>query len=411
MTFFDDFEIMGIFQIEAFDNTIFGKITYNKYNECRLLIISAAGISLIEKLESVRGILETGEQILLEKCIRTHAHLSGSIQRVEYIITRMFIGKNLDWNELKFNKLAIQYTSLYSWLNPASIKVNSSSNPNYQSTIEFEAPTNIEIMLSNEFTLQINFGFKKSSAIVNKDYTIAQSAATVLVSKKPLRYQSIYNKITYIRNFLIIATGTLVQPKTIHIASSNNEFASTFPAYKIYNDIVEEQDFLKLNFNFSQISNDFDTIIKDWFEFSATHQKSLEIYFQTLLDARWLTVEIRFLRIAQALEAVHRIDVSQKGAFEERLKYVFKNSHNINTSDILEEQFITLVKKIRDYYSHGYIDDYQTDMPNMTNLIKIVERLDLLMYGYIINKLRLPDTLKNSIMKKKIENVQKIKIF
>ena len=324
----------------------------------------------------------------------------------------MFVGVTQYNIDLKFNKIIIPYTSLYTWLAPDTINMRNMPNQSeHKRIIEHISPKSIEVILDDKFTLQINYGYSVPSTAVVKDFIIRQSAAMILISKKPLTFSALYKKANYLRNFLILLTGTKIQPKSIKVAVHGDEAITVFPDQKVYDNVVDEQEFHRLDSNYRQIEENFEEVICNWFKLSEKYRHPFYLYFQTKLEQHMLTLEIEFLRIVQALETSHRIEVSPTGTLEERLKHIFKNSHNISNSGIPQNEFIEKVVKIRHYYAHGFIQDLEKNMPDGPEFVQITSRLDLLMYGYIIGKLKIPDELKNSIMQKKTEDVQEIKTY
>ena len=71
-----------------------GKISYDKYAGIRLLT-TCPPTDLFDRAQESRqvyGTLETGERVLLEKCIPTHMQTTSYSSSVEYRATRMFVG-------------------------------------------------------------------------------------------------------------------------------------------------------------------------------------------------------------------------------------------------------------------------------------------------------------------------------
>ena len=406
-TLLDNFEKTGIWQLDDSENEAYGKIIHDKHDGVKLTIMcSSTNLPRIyREFKHVCGVLETGEQVMLEKCMPITIRSLSRVLNVEYRVTRMFVGNVLPNSDLKFNKISIPYTSLYTWLAHQSMNTEGMFNQSGdKGIIERTQPQDLEIEITNKLALQINYGYSVPHTAVIKDFTIYQSAAMALISKEPLAVNELYKKITYLRNFLMLGTGTNVQPKSIKVAADGTEFVSVFPGYRVYDNVVDEQEFVDLDFNYLQIKENFKEIIRSWFEFSEKYHIPLDLYFRTQLERHLMDLVTIFLRIAQALDASHRIEVSSKGCFKDRLNYIFGHSHNI-LDGIQQEKFVDKVVKIRDYHSHGFIDDFKGDMPDMAEFIEITRKLRLLMYGYIIEKLEIPDAIKDIIVQKAINRL------
>jgi hypothetical protein len=89
-----------------------------------------------------------------------------------------------------------------------------------------------------------------------------------------------------------VGTGS----QTVHI----------FPSWRLYEEIPKIHSH-KMLFLFSDIKDDFENIFKRWRKFWLEFKDIITIYYSTLLDQPFTTVEIQFQRIAQALESYHRL--------------------------------------------------------------------------------------------------------
>ena len=275
-------------------------------------------------------------------------------------------------------------------------------------------PKNLRIKLSDGNFLEINYGHAFNFPIVIKNFTISQSAGVAFESKKLLSLEALYSKILPFCNFLMLATDARIQLKSLKMNNGNCLFV-VFWDRKLYEDIDEEQDILKMNFNYRQIERDFDNIIRHWFEYYAAYKNALDPYFSSKLDGTHLPINITFLRIVQSLEALHRIKNShqikfKKMEFKERLKDLAKESHDIFNSHITPDVFFQQVSDTRNYLSHGYLKNKQGKIPSNAELIKITYILDLLMFVCIIEDSKLPEKLKADVRKNKIKRIHQIKI-
>ena len=413
-TLLDNFEKIGRWKLDDCENEVCGKISHDIHGGTRLLITcSLTNLSHCKQvLNHVYGTLETGERALLEKCMQRHMQSSKHYLTVEYQVTHMFVGDMQHNDDLKFNRISIPYTSLYTWLAPQPINVEEFDEVEFKGIIRYTPSKDIKIELDDEFTLQVSYGRSRTITAVIKDFTIWQSATVTLISKKGLlAFNELYNKAIYFRNFLMLVTGTSVQPKAIKVAADDTKCVSVFSDHRVYDNIVDEQEFDDLHSNYCQMKNFFEETICDWFKFSEKYSPSLDLYFQAKLKHHTLTLENQFLLMTQALEALHNIKFSSDCKLKVQVKYFLANAHKIEDANIAQGDFIKAVVNNRHYYSHGFLKNKKKHMLTPEKFVKMKLELDLLMYGYIIKELKIPDELKDKIMEEEIKHVQEIRTY
>ena len=74
----------------------------------------------LSKIEYVRGILESGERVLLSNCMLVKSYTTNGVCNKLYRVVRMFAGDVNPETDMKGNMISIQYTSLYTWLWPSN---------------------------------------------------------------------------------------------------------------------------------------------------------------------------------------------------------------------------------------------------------------------------------------------------
>lgn len=446
-----NFEKILMCIIPGYENSLCGKITYDVKNGISLQILLPMNefdlsMQIKELYESMRtsnksqrihGILETGEVVSFDIFILVGEHTNQRARVMTFKVISMFIGNDVLDDDMTFNKIIIDYTSLHSWLVPESFKITPERTE--KSKIEFMMkythPENIDIKVNNNVSLQLNYGFSMNYSMVIKNFTMFQSAAAVLISKEMLSIYDLKTQIKYFRNFLMLATDTLIQEKTIQ-AKKNDIDVTVFLDPHFQNDIVNEQDIHDMNFTYNSIKETFATIISDWFTFSKKYEKSLTLYFETLQFQKSYPLEIEFLRIVQSLEAFHRIknpelDTCLKNRFIDLintthtlkiLKYIAdctciftenepnKHERQPNIKKCVKCcKFADDVVTIRNYHSHGYLKDKEKKLPLPVDTMKILDELYLLIFICIVNEMSIPKELKTEIINKKISKKEKIK--
>ncbi len=425
----DTFEKLGVWWPHNAENFVAGRIKYDKgsitlqimmpldpadHMDTLAKILPHANQEntneSLPKLEYVKGILESGEHVLLNNCMFVKSNITNGVYNKFYRVSRMFAGEADPRTDMKSDRIAIRYTSLYTWLWPETIHVKTNPENILEMSFTHMPPKDMRINLSKSNFLEINYGHTRYFPAVIKNFTITQSASVVFESKTPLDLETLYDKILPFRNFLMLATDTRIQLESTHLRADNDFFA-VFQDIKLYEDIDKEQDIDKMNFNYRQIEKNFKNIIRYWFRYHAKYEKALNLYFETKLEEPHLPINITFLRIVQSLEALHRIKNSSRNGLKEKLEDLAKGSHDIFNSHINPNAFFQDVIIARDYFSHGYIKDNQNKMPSDKELIKITRILDLLMFVCIIEDSRLSKKLKREIRQNKIKKTHQIRFY
>ena len=426
----DTFEKLGVWWPHSAKNFVAGRIKYDKGSITLQLMMPLDPADHMDtltkilphtnqektneslpKLEYVKGILESGERVLLNNCMFVGFNITNGVYNKFYRVSRMFAGTVNPKTDMKGDRISIQYTSLYTWLWPKTID-NVKTNPtdNMETSFVHVPPKNLRIKLPAGNFLGINYGHNINFSPVIKNFIISQSASVVFESKTHLDLETLYDKILPFRSFLMLATDTRIQLESTHLRT-DNDFFVVFQDIKLYEDISEEQDIDKMNFHYQQIKKNFENIIRYWFRYYAKYEKALNLYFATKLDEPHLPTNVIFLCIVQSLEALHRIKDSSNMELKKRLEDLAKGSHDIFNSHIKPDAFFQQVIDARHYLSHGYLKNKQNKMPSDKELIKITLILNLLMFVCIIEDSKLPKKLKCKIRENKIKRTHQIRLY
>lgn len=400
ITSYDQYEKIGLWWLpNSEDKRICGKIVYNKGRISLETMFSMTGKEngFSDKLDSQKipvifGILDTGENIRLIDC-RVHQRTNN---KYEHRVLEMFSNTRWDLPPEKFNKLSVEYSSLFEWLGIKTIEVQHDEEKNI---ITHTAPKSIPVKLDDENELSFFIGYSISHHYLPKNYTIPQSASVTLTHNKQISFKILYEKLKYFRHFLMLAVQNPVYPIKIH-ARIDKELEAVFLDQDLGQD---KKDIANHNmlFTFQQIKDNYEKIIQTWYEICAKYDKSLTIFFSNMFHSKFLTLELQFLQMVQSLEAFHRIDNKKDVRLKDRLDELVLpyKDHFINFDTYK-------IEKTRHYYSHGFIEDYtETEILDIQNLYFSTMRMDRLIQICLLDKLPLNQELKNNIITKLMSDV------
>ena len=421
----DSFDIAGYWKFPKSEEHVAGRLSYDGHGELTLVITtfstdqrSMFDVLVEDKpsdLTRATGVLETGERVVLEdlRPIRANVPIANypRITMRAYIVTTMFAGNAIPATMQKFEGIRMDLVGLLEWMNQLAFKTKYALKQTDKTVIEHTPPQGCEIILDDDLTLKIEYSYRIPLHIIpTENFAMSQSCFVSLYTKTPLSLDDLHEKITKFGYLVMIVTKLHARPTSIKI-KMNGEWLGVFGKYATYN-ATHHINYLKFPLYYTIISKDFETMVKNWFKLYDTHNEGLDLYFITRLQESQMSSEIRFLRAVQSLEALDRADHPKhcepktKTKLEDRIIRLLKIQHDILKPGTDKEKFSVRVAKIRNYYSHGFIEECKDAIPDGLTQHKMNLNLELLLYGYIFHKLSIPECLKEEVMAKEIESVR-----
>lgn len=444
LTVFDSVDRLGMWSLPGCTSPLCGKVEYDPDRKARLRVIEYADVTASlqmgldgsqVRIQSIRGVLDTGEHVLLDECFE-HAKQIYTVQRqasaapgddeipasttsvanTTYIAKQMYVSKAPVPDRPKFARISVSYTSLFTWLNDYSISTK--FNEDMSATITFTPPEERRIALSGDLSVTILHGYDIScGGAPRKEFRLPQSAAIMFETPQSAGIEWFYPHVRTFANFLMMGTGRPVQPEAFRMPYSDDT-VTVFPSYKTHAGLDREGSIFKMHFNYQEIAGAFDRAIVSWFAMHEKYSKSMDIYFQARLDDPMLTMDIKFIRLVQGLEAFHRAkhpDKHSKGEHtpirEAMEELVGDLPYCIFGKKLTKSDFLSTVTTARNYFSHGFIRDSEREMPDYVRLAYTIQRLDMLLCGCYLNELDIDSGLKRGIMEKKLRYADQLEFF
>ena len=409
---FSSFETLGLWKFPRSRRSVTGTLTHTENGSITLRIImktpnlrTAKKVPFqgVEKSEhSVRGILETGEFALLRNLWLTEVSDISTVSDDSkvtvalYSVSYMFVGDYKYERNQKIDRVAFEYDVLDTWLNSELRRNIEIKEEAKQTVITHIKPTPIVLRIPGDFTAQLGYGHGMALKQSSDVFTLSQSVALVIAPKKPLGVDKLREKAKWFEYFLMLATGTKVQPKSIAPVQKEYKLFALFGERRTYSDAIDEWK-TRTRFEYSLIKEIFDRVMIDWFEFVKKYQHATKIYFEACLIEQSLSPEIIFLCKAQALEALDRVH-NPNGGLRDSLVMVLDSVHSIWNSGTDNAEFIEKVVCARNYYSHGYTSKPNCEPPPVDELLVLTKTLDLLICVYMIKNLKMSNDLESEII-------------
>lgn len=278
----------------------------------------------------ILGLTGDGRTITLVDCSQSGLNSeSNGIITYKFRVMSMFIGKHFDnLEEIKFKSISVAWSNLHMWVAQASFKTDHSELPKGKIKLEYQTPPAIKAKIDDEFELEIGHGVSSGSSIYSEEEKITQTTSLIIKSQTPHILKEFWDFQTCFRHFLMLSIMKSIHPIDINgiLADQDNTRVIIFPSYHLYDYLPGRSLPNDMLFHYPLISQNFESFVQAWRKFWVSCRELLMVYFATLLDSGSITLEIKFQRIAQVLEAYHRRKfLDDKKMSDEEYENMIKN--------------------------------------------------------------------------------------
>lgn len=401
---------IGVVVIDGFGERVSGHISYDGRQKLTLNLITlrdaadqaGKGVYMPRHVERAVGVLETGEYAVLEDMVVNNQAISGErhvVNSSSYSIRAMLGGKDA-LDARAFDGIVVGFKGLSEWLNQKADKTELRDSGRLG--FEYQNPQMPEVLLGDGTALRLSFSYSYTPAVTpDGNFRLSQSASIDVTTTAPAPRDSLYSAALRFNRLIMLVASRRMPFTFAHFGTADGEFA-LFGGHEPY-DTTDTADYFDLGSYYTDMDGYFSSMVNEWFAYCERYDKSLNLYFDTWIRHDRLDPDILFLRVVRSLEALHRKDHVNKHALKARLKDLLEIPYKILEPGTDKEQFAQSVQNIRDYLSHGFIEDLERCMPETQELKRITLWLELLMHGNMVYKLPIPSDLKARIMEKKIQ--------
>lgn len=335
---------------------------------------------------TVLGITKDGKPITLEyfPAKSSNLFLVGRGYNSEaYLVHRFFENAHFpDPKAITFKRVLVKFPFLYEWFGQSMVDVERDHNEDGSAKeVRFvcKPGTKTPIGIVGDMSLALR-AYATMPFFPAKNISITQEAELIIESTgtSEIPLEDIRATIITFRDFLTVATGLHISVKSIiGFTDSNKEH---FPDGKTYNpevlirDRFFENDGIQadikpnsLNFTFSELAGNADTILKNWFQASQKFKDVFNVYFSTLAVPN-LNLRNKFASIIAAIEGLMRISDPSLRTERSLFKIINALQDLITPYGILfATNEIELLVNTRDKFAHieltdptrKPLDDYQ----------------------------------------------------
>lgn len=366
------------------ENRIPGILYFETNNKIRLELIGGFETDIKEIFNSkttevILGITGKNEKISLLVC---HSYSSvtfpSEFQTTNYTCQYFIKGKHLSSiNELTFNKVRADLTSLYDW-HPSDMIRNtiefSKEEKPFKTIVSIDENDSWEktVSIDSEYTLRI-FGIGNfNGSYDNSTYDFSQNTILEIEhNNAKTSFAEFLNKIEIFRQFLSLATLSPINYTEITLFD-NSDFQELKDGKRILKPIIlsfierenasKKNDSFRFLFTHKDIEPVFPDIITKWYN-SKENLAPIRNHLIASIKPRIIFTSLDFLIIIQSIEGYHRRFIKKKikvpkgeSELNLRLKEIIKLFDGI---DKIKRSPINLVQVVssRNYYSHFYEKD------------------------------------------------------
>ncbi len=268
------------------------------------------------EFDRVLGQVLDGGKVTLERCFYVHrSHsLSGGLSTSELIAETAFIGAYFENEEdMKFWEFRFSIEGLQDWLLISGIGMEQDLG-NKSGSITFQLPDEITLSLPGglelEFLFNLNF---PSVSLPVTEASVTQTAFVHARPKEPQPKEFAFSTGHKICQFLSLALGQDVAYQSIEFylernpESTQEDFRRPIRVYAQFHPWTERVEAIRWHhslFKFEDVEDRLEDLLTAWIKSYKTFEPVLNLYFSTAQD-KSQALEVRFLQLAQGLEAIH----------------------------------------------------------------------------------------------------------
>ncbi|MEQ8188280.1 MAG: HEPN domain-containing protein [Candidatus Eremiobacterota bacterium] len=308
-----------------------------------------------------------GKIVTLYKChecifnINSPAFTSSTYS-VAYIITNVHFDKKED---ILFKSITVRTSYLEEWINligfrSAVIDREIKGQRFRALDVTYIHPPSEPVYKTEKFNITIKFNLSAPCQMTKK-ITLEQSNSLKLDFHELFTVEKIKEFISYIQNFLSLATGAIIYPVSIRGSKDetngfdNVEIIYPVPLKKF--DTSKQFLYNNMLFSFHDVSDNFGNYLCNWTDKMSDNIKpSYELYFAVRQVPMYQNFQ--FLSLMQAIEAYHRktkdYEVIPRQKLKKIIKFFLKNMADEEIQEKFDINPEELKQKFRDNLNLSY---------------------------------------------------------
>ncbi len=349
------------------DNKVAGIITFIPEKGIKLKLINKFNQDF-KSINRIFGVTSEKERITLND-IRKKSEL-------KFVAKDLFIGDNLTDIDINFNHILVNFSFLEEWSEITRFFISDEdklSNPLFISEgdkiikkFSYEFPE-IKKVIINNFQISLISIINTKTTYLKKSSIELKAYIKIEGVDNNLQYNESIDIIDTIQNFLTLGIGVPIKIQELKGLRKENGKIKTFEIFRNQKGAKFRANIhpLRMNFQLTDIKDDFENILKMWFEKSKELKSTINLYFGVLYSPL-LYSEHEFLSLCQALEVYCRInldnyyldDTTYEQMYSDLCEYLNGNikvlKKNLKEKYNLQKDLIVHLKKGTFKYANEY---------------------------------------------------------
>lgn len=311
---------------------------------------------------------------------------------------------------VSFSRFNFSLVGLDEWLDMSGFKVEQDYDnlSSREINISFKRPERVTFSISDELELAMDFSCGGPSITRTiTEIKMSQTAYFSLISSESKSDMEFVSMASMIRDFVSLGIGqpvlitSMVGFSEDKISDGSRDELIT----RVYcNDgrrSVSESTVIKplMSFAYDDISDKFGSILGKWIANYKKYNTSFSLYFNSISDDSKL-LDIKFLRIVQAMETLHRGYFNEQDVeLRRRLAGIFNSTLSSRIKNNRRKKLVNDVVATRNYLTH-YSDQRGSNIVNNGYFYAITELLDVVFQLWLMQIIGFDNEMIDAVLNK-----------
>jgi hypothetical protein len=299
-------------------------------------------LSVFSKIGVILGVFNGIGKVTFLDCNMSGSASGSGANVKKYNADLMLLGVHIsDWQKFKFSKCIVNIPSLFDWVGISAIKNRLWT----ENKLYSEIPEEIKLATFEKYELLFSFGYQSKFA-KNKIHLNQYTNLKIVALKDEIHLSDLLDIIVHFKKFILLIANESPFSETITLFSNKYKYEHDRQLIPI--DLVvnpERQNNIQLSISairieFNKIQNNFEEIIKTWYENTKLYS-SIDLIIEKFLNPK-LSRENDFLNSCFSIETFHRrfrkLEVFEKPIFKKIRKSIIDNIENDDHKKFIKEK-------------------------------------------------------------------------
>jgi len=398
-------EIKGIwFLPETPEIEIGGVLTYEPGKTIRLELIGDLSnraqfhdyFDSSGALPVIFGISTEGKKVSLYDCHGSWKVRVGAIPSTQYSANAFVEGMHLADREAKlFSSVEVNFVQLLSWIGRSAYEMSREkvNNTFYRTNIEYSPDNSFKVGVDIEPGFNLSLGVSAIATNTLENCIVENKAtATIRGLNSELSIWELVRRMEIFRTFLSLGLLQTVPYTNIFLCGNGKQINFTFLERGENYSETKSKPFL---FNYGRIQTQFDTLLKNWYN-STGDMFPIRVHLLNAILPRSTFHSTDFMIIAFALEGFYhrflKVKLGAKGDLRGAISDILRIFKDLSFIKLIHAN-PEIVNESRNYYAHLYLKDSGKKILSGIELLKLSEKLKVLLVLSILKQMGFDMTL------------------